>query len=438
LKIQGDERGHVVTVCGRCGQRATYGALEDARQLYPQVVAVLADEHRVDVANAKDLEGKGAVTVGCPGCGAPVSASNEPLQRCDHCGATIRVPQRFRSGVVMEPFWLLFDGPSPARSERGEQSRLEKADRAVREERVRQARLDAARGAERTSERLQEITCPLCGDPALNDKGWCTSCGHGKPWHVQNPTQAGLLAGFVSFLIIAALDIFWIQPPFPGIGVAFYLIMGAVGSLFLGIGTLMAIDPSGHTISSTNSSGQTTNSRPATKGDGVFFAIASAPFFFVALFLGPLLGFEEASTDPWTGMPEADPSSQGPATCAEGNVDQCLAQGGQLESSDPAGATEAYRMACELGDATGCFNQGVMAILGDDRDAAEGAWRRACDLGSIMGCANLAGSLVERDPAAAEAPARRACEAGESLGCANLSDVLAARDDLDGAVMFAR
>jgi len=95
-------------------------------------------------------------------------------------------------------------------------------------------------------------------------------------------------------------------------------------------------------------------------------------------------------------------------------------------------------MACEQENATGCFNEGVMAMRADDREAAERVWRRACDLGHALGCANLAGRLVERDPDDAEAPARRACEAGESLGCANLADVLAGRDDLDGAIMFAR
>ena len=97
-------------------------------------------------------------------------------------------------------------------------------------------------------------------------------------------------------------------------------------------------------------------------------------------------------------------------------------------TKDDKKATALYRKSCELGDAQGCYNAGLMADSGrgTKEDAAKAAadYEKACDLGSSTGCTNLGflyerGRGVKEDRARALALYQRGCD-GSSCSASNL------------------
>jgi len=124
LDVQVDGRGGAESVCPRCGDRARYALPPGATALHPPLVAVIAEEHRLDrpaVRVASD--GGGAVAIRCPSCGAALPlTSAHALATCAFCKAVARVPMRAWCRVSgekarFEPFWVLVAGPSPRRAE---------------------------------------------------------------------------------------------------------------------------------------------------------------------------------------------------------------------------------------------------------------------------------------------------------------------------------
>ena len=65
---------------------------------------------------------------------------------------------------------------------------------------------------------------------------------------------------------------------------------------------------------------------------------------------------------------------------------------GQGVKQDYKKAIELFKKACDLGDATGCYNLGVFYAKGqgvkqDYKKAAE-LFKKACDSGNVIGCHN--------------------------------------------------
>ena len=100
-----------------------------------------------------------------------------------------------------------------------------------------------------------------------------------------------------------------------------------------------------------------------------------------------------------------------------------------LVKRDDRRATPLYVKGCDLGDALGCYNAGLMSDdgRGVPRDASRAAARyeEACEMGSSAGCTNLGflyehGRGVRKDPARAVALYQRGCE-GTSCQRSNLN-----------------
>ncbi len=107
---------------------------------------------------------------------------------------------------------------------------------------------------------------------------------------------------------------------------------------------------------------------------------------------------------------------------------------GKLVARDDRRAAPLYARACDLGDAPGCYNAGLMAEEGRgvarDISRAAARYEEACGMGSSTACTNLGflaehGRGVRKDPARAAALYKRGCD-GTSCqrsnlnGCVNL------------------
>jgi LSD1 subclass zinc finger protein len=123
LQITAD--GSVKTTCSTCSESAVYALPERARSFGEALVAVVADEHRVDKRQATETaanESNVAALV-CPSCGAPLALhGGDRTIKCQFCGAFCRVPGRYllRAGqekIDPEVWWMLFTGRSAKRRE---------------------------------------------------------------------------------------------------------------------------------------------------------------------------------------------------------------------------------------------------------------------------------------------------------------------------------
>ncbi|MBX3191593.1 MAG: hypothetical protein KF819_31665 [Labilithrix sp.] len=111
------------TRCARCNDAASYGLPPNARGAYPALVGVLSNEQRTDRAVARlGRTQAGVESIVCPQCGAGLGAGGgSELAKCTYCGLAVRIPgtlarqQRRGAPPKMDPFWVLLDGPSPAR-----------------------------------------------------------------------------------------------------------------------------------------------------------------------------------------------------------------------------------------------------------------------------------------------------------------------------------
>jgi TPR repeat protein len=143
----------------------------------------------------------------------------------------------------------------------------------------------------------------------------------------------------------------------------------------------------------------------------------------------------------------ASASDASEARCARGFAVACRDLGrahltGERPRDDRLAAAYATK-ACEIGEASGCADLGVLAATGrglpQDDTRAAALERRACDAGSALGCSNLAVLAVEGAvpmPPRPDEPLegggrpirllRTACDAGVPEGCLNLGTVLAA------------
>ena len=149
--------------------------------------------------------------------------------------------------------------------------------------------------------------------------------------------------------------------------------------------------------------------------------------------------------------------------CDSGNASGCAMFAevyGARYGGDPVKgprAKAAWEKACDLGDATSCFNTGwhLEQELGARQDLRRALtfYERACDLGMAAGCVNAGfaherGQGIQADAMRAVRAYRRACEGtpcegGEPLGCANLGTLYhngigVARDHATAALLFER
>ncbi|MBS2013285.1 MAG: hypothetical protein JST00_10385 [Deltaproteobacteria bacterium] len=113
----------VKTRCPSCNDTAVYGMPPGATQAYGPLRGVIANEQRTDRPVAKlGRTQAGVESIVCPQCGAGINAgAGSELEKCTYCGLAVRIPgtlaRQQRRGAVpkMDPFWLLFEGPSVGR-----------------------------------------------------------------------------------------------------------------------------------------------------------------------------------------------------------------------------------------------------------------------------------------------------------------------------------
>jgi uncharacterized protein len=115
--------------------------------------------------------------------------------------------------------------------------------------------------------------------------------------------------------------------------------------------------------------------------------------------------------------------------CEGGETEECMRRGLAKFKVEPELAARLWSVACDGGDALGCFNLGVMHQdgIGMDADPVEAArlYRQACEGGHAAGCFNLGlmhenGLGMDADPVEAARLYRQACEGGYAGGCSNL------------------
>jgi hypothetical protein len=114
--------GAVDTMCPRCGDRATHTVSPAVVGLYPNLVAVVSEEHRSDRPKAKaTATAAGVVALSCPSCGAPLELTEAgTVHSCRYCRASCIVPHQSVARALHrtpEPavWWLFFQGLSEER-----------------------------------------------------------------------------------------------------------------------------------------------------------------------------------------------------------------------------------------------------------------------------------------------------------------------------------
>ena len=99
-----------------------------------------------------------------------------------------------------------------------------------------------------------------------------------------------------------------------------------------------------------------------------------------------------------------------------------------LDKSDIESSFGAEK-ACDAGEMLGCYNLGVMYMLGNevekDLGKAVQLFKKACDGGNMLGCTNLGsmyanGDGVEEDFSKAAKLLKKACDGGDMNGCRGL------------------
>jgi membrane associated rhomboid family serine protease len=143
--------------------------------------------------------------------------------------------------------------------------------------------------------------------------------------------------------------------------------------------------------------------------------------------------------------------------CGEGDASGCFEAGviydiGRGVAVDDARAAGLYQRACDGGALSGCYNSGVMSEYGRgasrDVPRAIGLYQRTCDGGSEWGCAALGNSYrdgvgVSRDDVLAVSLFARSCDAHRTRGCFGLAGMLSdgrgvPRDATRAASLYAR
>ena len=117
------EEHRVTTRCPNCSAGTVCELPESAEDACDGLCGVHAADMRVDRPQVKLDRSSGAVAMTCPNCGAGYTDVSEgKLIQCPFCQTVARIPDRFLLRYldrkpVTETWWLLFEGPSPARRE---------------------------------------------------------------------------------------------------------------------------------------------------------------------------------------------------------------------------------------------------------------------------------------------------------------------------------
>jgi hypothetical protein len=119
------QAARATTTCATCSETSTFAMPERARSFGEALVAVVAQEHRVNRVEATQTvpATTGVSALVCPNCGAPLALQGgDRTIKCQFCSAFCRVPGRFlvRAGqdkIEPEIWWMLFNGPSRKRRE---------------------------------------------------------------------------------------------------------------------------------------------------------------------------------------------------------------------------------------------------------------------------------------------------------------------------------
>jgi hypothetical protein len=123
LEVSVDDVCELRARCAHCHETASYQVDSKAHRMVKGFVGALSDDHRADRPATKVAPARpeAPVAIECPGCGAPLGLqAKDHFVTCSFCSTPSKIPSRVRAqlftdGVELEPFWLLFEGPSQAR-----------------------------------------------------------------------------------------------------------------------------------------------------------------------------------------------------------------------------------------------------------------------------------------------------------------------------------
>ncbi len=149
LHVQLPAPGVVVTQCSGCDDQAEYRVKVHGR--WKGLAGVIAPEHRVDRAPVKRTVEGSVVALGCPKCGGPLDpAPQQRLVACGYCGTKSLILEEtwslINSAPGIQPWYLLFRGPSAMREKI---AREEERQRAVLEKRNRKRQSQQRAAAQR-------------------------------------------------------------------------------------------------------------------------------------------------------------------------------------------------------------------------------------------------------------------------------------------------
>jgi len=122
LEIEVEEPSKLRASCASCGTSHRYETDPKAHRMVKAFLGALSDDHRADrSAKIAATEPGAPVAIECPSCGAALGLeATDHFVICEFCHTPSKIPSRVRSqlfteGVELEPFWLMFEGPSKAR-----------------------------------------------------------------------------------------------------------------------------------------------------------------------------------------------------------------------------------------------------------------------------------------------------------------------------------
>jgi hypothetical protein len=124
LVVETNAGGKSVVKCTSCTTTASYAVSGEAlKQSRGALRLVITPSHRTDMPTLVEQAATEALSVTCPTCSAPLTPTPDAkIIVCKYCNTTSRVPasvlwKMHGTPPAPDPMWLLFRGPSNARSQ---------------------------------------------------------------------------------------------------------------------------------------------------------------------------------------------------------------------------------------------------------------------------------------------------------------------------------
>ncbi|MBN2803480.1 MAG: hypothetical protein JXR91_10320 [Deltaproteobacteria bacterium] len=137
------EKSSLKTACSECSLAATY-EIPSNRKAYSPLEGIISFENRTDALEVKQESSKGgaALAITCPQCGGALeNIKAGTITKCPYCYTSCHIPSRIfqkTTGKVNKeaPWWLVFRGPSKARSKSNSRVEIIKHKKALEKQKM--------------------------------------------------------------------------------------------------------------------------------------------------------------------------------------------------------------------------------------------------------------------------------------------------------------